>query len=89
MKTILKYELKIKEEQWLEMPIGAKILTAQIQDDVIVLWVLVEPEFNKEDRKFLIYGTGDMITEIGLEFIATVQAGDLVWHIFERISTWY
>ena len=68
------------------MPLNAEILSVQCQGNpnFIILWVLVEPEFNKEDRKFLIYGTGDMITELNIKFLSTIQIDGLVWHIFER-----
>lgn len=65
------------------MPRKAQILTAQIQDQRICLWILCDPRGPTEERCFLVAPTG---VEVEIyQYIATVQDGPFVWHVFE---TW-
>lgn len=41
---IWKYSLEITDDQILGIPENAKILTAQLQNDVACIWALVNPE---------------------------------------------
>ncbi len=86
MKTIHKYTFKIEDEVSIEMPKGARILSVQCQDDIPVMWALVDTENELETRLFNIFGTGE---EIWPSFdyskedhLATFQHGIFVWHIF-------
>lgn len=87
MRSIWKYPLAIADEiQEIDMPIGAKILTVQIQRGVACMWALVDPEAEKTKRAFKIIGTGHPIkVDVTLDYIGTVQqlGGTLVWHVFE------
>ncbi len=56
-KQIWKYQLDITDVQRIGMPIGAEILTAQIQDGFPVLWALVDPESKEEYRLIEVLGT--------------------------------
>lgn len=88
MKTVWKYELNddlFNGYQIIGMPFDAEILTAQLQNDKLVLWVLVDPARGLEGRRILVYGTGYDIYQSNLDFIAVVQAGDLVLHVFEQV----
>ncbi len=73
--------------QDIEMPAGAEILTAQIQNNEIYLWALFSPSNAVQNRRFRAIGTGQEITEplvIKDNYIATVQDDyGYVWHIFE------
>lgn len=64
------------------IPAGARVLTAQIQAGAITLWVLVDPSRPTESRRFRISGTGWDLP-FPSEYIATVQDGPFVWHVFE------
>ena len=88
MKTIWKYQLEITDEQSLMMPEGAKILTAQIQQETLCLWALVDPIIPKQLRKIEIIGTGNPIYDLERKYISTVQmaAGKLIFHLFEKLS---
>jgi len=90
MKTIHKYPLQFEESVCkLKMPINAKVLTVQFQDDKLCLWARVnDDEQQVEEREFRAYGTGEEVNEYDLEYIKTVQEhnGALVWHIFENKS---
>lgn len=66
------------------MPEGAQILTAQMQNGFLQLWAMVQPDKPLEQRRFEVFGTGEPI-ELPAEspYVATVQDGPLVWHVFE------
>ncbi len=84
--VIFKYTLEVQDFQKIELPIGAKILTIQIQHGHCRLWALCDKLPNKkEPRNIAIYGTGNPIPENCGEYIATFQMhnGDLVFHAFE------
>ena len=68
------------------IPAGGKILDLQQQRGVPCLWVLVNPEAEKELRTFTVYGTGHEIPDEGFEYVGTYQEGMLVWHLFEYIG---
>jgi hypothetical protein len=81
MKTIYKYTLTPS----VEMPIGAEILDIQMQDDLIRMWALVDPNAPLEERRFETVGTGWSVGA-GLQHIKTFQEGSFVWHVFEVIN---
>ena len=68
------------------MPAGAAILSAQLQRDTICLWALVDTNSVIRDRIIDIVGTGIVIPDLRRNYIATVQQGNLVWHVFERLQ---
>ena len=83
MKTVFKYELQGKDVI-LKLPLGAKILNVQLQNDRPVLWALVNPENELVDRSICIVGTGWDV-EDNMEYINTYMEGYFVWHVFEII----
>lgn len=91
MKTIWKFSFPIADEFSFEMPVGAQILSVQVQNgpsgENACLWALVDPSAPREDRAFRIRGTGHDAAGIDAEtFIGTFQmlGGSLVWHLFNR-----
>jgi hypothetical protein len=84
-RRIWKYELEITDEQTVNMPMHADILTVQMQGGTMCMWALVEPENVKRPRKFLVVGTGNPMPDGMQRYVGTVQMmqGSLVWHIFE------
>ena len=89
-KTIWKYPLHPTDIQSISMPKGAVILSCQIQYTGMCIWAIVDPSQEKEERCIEIIGTGNPAPDtfnVERVFIDTVQmhAGDLVWHVFERI----
>ncbi len=85
-KQIWKYELSITDVQRIEMPIGAEILTSQLQGDVPVLWVMVDPTITtKEYRLIEVLGTGNPIKSGNRRYISTFQRGGFVGHVFEYL----
>lgn len=82
---IHKYPIQIKDKFNIEMPIGAKILTVQVQGNVPCIWALVDTEQHLEIRYFILVGTGQPLDEFYGNYIGTIQQehGYFVWHIFE------
>ncbi len=83
MRTIYKYPLRTLDAQAIAMPETAKILTVQMQNGVPTLWAEVETTHNCRPRWFAIVGTGNPMPGGGTKYIATVQQGPFVWHVFE------
>ena len=88
MKTIWKYQIVPGDEIHLSIPEGAEILSVQMQGDGPCVWALADPEANKTDRVFEIYGTGHIVREGKKKFIGTFQmyGGSLVFHLFEKLK---
>jgi len=71
-----------------EMPKGAEVLSCQTQDDLPVIWALVDENAPKEKRHFVGLETGSGVDypKNQLKFIDTVQASGIVNHVFEVLS---
>lgn len=89
-KRIFKYQLEIDDSQSLLLPKGAEILTVQAQDNNPMLWALVNPDEETEERNFETFGTGHPVGyDMGVErtYIGTYHVkGDYVFHVFERVN---
>jgi len=85
MSRIWKYELAITDEQTLEMPRGAKVLSVANQGGKLCLWAEVDQSERIVVRHFLIVGTGHQITEDFelRKFVGSVLIDPFVWHVFE------
>lgn len=87
MKAIYKYCLDPIVEQTIDLPIGAEIISAQVQRGItgenICVWAIVDTKAKKKPFKFYIAGTGHE-PPTNKKFIGTVQmmGGSLVLHIF-------
>lgn len=88
VKKVFKYPLEITDEQVVEMPEGAKIISVQTQNNQVCLWAIVTPHNQLIKRGIRIYGTGHPIDRENLEYIGTaiMENGNLVWHVFEVIG---
>ena len=90
MKKVYKYPIEITDFQVIEIPVGSKLLSAQMQRDTLCLWALVDPEQKTLCRQgIIIAGTGHPVHEDTYrlaEFLGTVQSHEesLVWHIWTR-----
>ena len=86
MKRIWKFELQWTDEQRIEMPSGAEIVSVAFQDDTLCIWAIIDPAMWTEYRTFVIVGTGREIPRgMILSHLATVQQPPMVWHIFEKV----
>lgn len=106
MKRIYKYPVDPPAMSLTEvsMPRGARILSAGAQDEVLVVWAIVDHiQANEETRQLRVYPTGAALDEDGLEgydFVGTVQmrlnpehytmptGRELVWHVWAKPSDW-
>jgi len=88
MKTIWKYELPIKDNFIIEIPVDAEILSIQTQENTPCLWALVESDNLRSIRKFKMYGTGHPISDtIKQKYIGTFQVKfRFVFHVFELLE---
>jgi len=92
MKRIYKYPFPIQVESdfVIHMPVGAKILTVQLQNGDPYIWAIVDPAAEICARSFLLFGTGNPLpTDItALPYIGTFQlrSGSFVFHLFEGIA---
>lgn len=86
MKTIYKYTLESPQSE-IQMPAGAKILTAQMQGVQMVLWAeCVAGEEAKDTRRIEVFGTGHKMPDAQRTYIATVPDGDYIWHVYENLN---
>lgn len=84
-KKIYKYVLGIGwENQAIKMPKHSVILSIQVQNTQICVWAEVEENQPIVDKVFVIIGTGHSFDKDILgQYLATVQQGEFVWHIYE------
>lgn len=88
MKKIFKYHLPIQQWQGVQMPRDAVILTVQPQDNQLMIWAIVNPENELQERKFAVFVTGQTIGSlINLNYLATcvTHSGQYVFHVFEKL----
>ena len=89
MATIYKYPLEPGRTE-IPMPLGAQVLTVQMQNGTPCLWAKVGQEPRPAGlRIFDVYGTGHtMPDDPRLIYVGTFQmdGGALVWHVFESTS---
>lgn len=85
MKQIFKYVIyRPMDEVTLFLPMGHEILSAGIdRQDLVCVWVIVDPDAPPEPRKIFVRGTGHPLGDAeGHKFIGTVKDGSFMWHIF-------
>lgn len=89
--SIYKFELSLHGSQIL-MPKGARVLSAQNQNERLQIWALVDPTLPQDQiREFLVLTTGQPCYESmneGWDFLGTVQlrGGVLVLHVFVKLA---
>ena len=66
-----------------DMPKGAKILTAQLNGGQVCLWAQAMPDAPLETRQFAVHMTGQPLGGNPGNYIGTVQQAPYVWHVFE------
>jgi hypothetical protein len=91
MKSIYKYTLRATDEQVVELPYGARILSVANQRENMCLWALVNTEQARTERRIIVIkGTGHSAEDIMSNdiFLGTVllHNGDLVFHVFEGVT---
>jgi len=83
---IYKYPIRPNIKTY-ELPKNARILSVGVQNGEIMIWVLVDPDAERENRIIEIFPTGFVdIDNATRNFIGTVFIGDFVFHVFERLE---
>lgn len=84
MRAIWKFPLIVRDEQWINMPRGARPLSVQVQNGTPCLWAMVDCDAQPEPHRFRLYGTGHPVDEPAQHFVGTFQMydGSLVFHLF-------
>ena len=84
--TVWKFPMRIADVAVAEMPKGARLLRAGIQNDTFCVWALVDPEAPKVERRVRIAGTGHPIAaDLTEVYVNTFEmhGGALVFHVFD------
>lgn len=82
MKTIWKYKLKLQHEVIVQLPDGAEILHAGMQDGNICLWAMTNTNVPEEEHLFKIFATGEPMEDNPVKYIGTVLINSYVFHVF-------
>ena len=69
-------------QQSVEIPQYSTILTAQVQNEIICLWVEHYQQSDLYKKQVYIVGTGDEIPAGASKYINTVQIREFVFHIY-------
>lgn len=86
MKTIHKFRLvNVAMIQWIDMPIHARAISAQMQYGALCVWAEVDAYNRPIPHEFLVAETGSPMPGHGnWRHIDTVQDGGLVFHVYFR-----
>jgi hypothetical protein len=87
MKVISAYDLEISTHQIIELPTGATLLgVTSVNDRLLLLHAIVDPDVTCERRLFRIVGNGDAMYDDGRgsTYVGTAQSKDgSDWHVFD------
>ena len=91
MNQVWKFKITPENMSRIEMPEFAIVLHVAEQNGELCLWAEVDIENNPVERMFEVFGTGHNIdSQIGTyrSYLGTSMMcdGDLVWHVYERLS---
>ena len=81
MRTIWKFPIPLDATIEIKMPIGATLLTVQMQGSRPMLWAIVDPASDMVTRILRIAGTGTGEPEG--RYVGTWQHHGYVWHLFD------
>ena len=84
MLTIHKQQLELTEEQYIHVPNGSALLTVQLQNNIPCIWYICDTEKEHILLYIAICGTGDILHGDKGKYIATLQHGMFVWHVFYK-----
>lgn len=85
MRTIWKFAIPIDDVAEISMPAAAEILSIQMQGGMLTAWAIVHEGSENATRRFYVVGTGNPLPTPAWSsrFLATVQDGAFVWHVFD------
>lgn len=82
---IFKYPLVVSDRQYVTMPIGAELLTIQLQHGKPYLWAWVDEHAVPSAQAIMMCGTGQPFPEGKMgKYLGTLQldGGDFIVHTF-------
>lgn len=88
MRTIYKQDLSLTDDQYIEVPVGAKLLHIDIQNQKPCIWYECESKNVLKKLRILCFGTGREIPYTNnLRYIGTVlvASGNGVFHFYEEL----
>ena len=88
MRTIWKYHLPTDAISVIQMPVGAEVIHADVDDfnarDSLVVWAAVDDKAPTEDRMFAVCATGEGLPQLPTRYVATCRmCHGVVAHVFE------
>lgn len=89
MKVIYKYQIENLGPSYLDLPIGAEIISVINQRDTMVVYAMLDPKVESFWRyQFYVIGTGHFFTDEieDYTFLGTVPVMEatFVWHVFYK-----
>jgi hypothetical protein len=83
-RTIYKYQSAVVDDIIHLMPKGAEPLHVAMQNGMLTIWAVVNPEFMFVKHHFTCRGTGNAVlpSEGKSTHLGTVMDGPFVWHVF-------
>ena len=83
--VVWKYPIKIGGLTELNLPSGAQVLTANLQNEQPFLWALVDPNKPLTIRRFRLVATGEPLDANSVFYVGTLfpEGGRFVLHLFE------
>tara|TARA_Y100000310_G_C20312569_1_gene636901 strand:+ start:141 stop:407 length:267 start_codon:yes stop_codon:yes gene_type:complete len=80
--SIFKYQVPFPGQE-IELPKGARAISAQVQGNNLCLWAEVDPRASTVKRLVRVIGTGwpDSLDE-RMSHVSTYQLDDLMWHVY-------
>lgn len=87
--TIWKYEINVRRVNFIDIPVGARIIHAGLDPSgVVCVWAIVDPVARKEKTGVMIFGTGDYISDdmTPEDHVGSFVSGPFVWHVFSRFD---
>lgn len=83
IRKIWKHELDITDTQEVMMPRGSFLRAVQWQNGVPCLWTEGDTALPSEPRLICMYGTGHPMPDDPGMYVATIQTGGLVFHVYD------
>lgn len=80
---IWKYTLNLEGVNEISIPGGGHFLDLQVQKDVPVMWILLDPQTKPVERIFKLICTGQEFDSNNKVYKGTIQLGEFVLHLFE------
>lgn len=83
MKTIYKYPIRMVDSQRLSIPLGAKLLSLQVQHGTPCLWAEVDDDEGiNQELVVSVVGTGQTVPPGAVNYVGALQFGVMVFHIY-------